>query len=51
MLAFSIWYSTQGLGRIQSMPAFDAKSLETAIKGRSRLSAGCENRRHSRTLG
>jgi uncharacterized protein with GYD domain len=32
MLAFSIWYSTQGLGRIQSMPAFDAKSFETAIK-------------------
>jgi uncharacterized protein with GYD domain len=32
MLAFSIWYATQGLGRIQSMPAFDAKSFETAIK-------------------
>jgi len=32
MLAFSVWYSTQGLGRIQSMPAFDAKSFETAIK-------------------
>jgi len=32
MLAFSIWYSTQGLGRIQTMPAFDAKSFETAIK-------------------
>jgi uncharacterized protein with GYD domain len=31
MLAFSVWYSTQGLGRIQSMPAFDAKSFETAI--------------------
>ena len=24
MLAFSLWYSTQGLGRIQSMPAFAA---------------------------
>jgi uncharacterized protein with GYD domain len=32
MLAFSVWYSTQRLGRIQSMPAFDAKSFETAIK-------------------
>jgi uncharacterized protein with GYD domain len=32
VLAFSIWYSTQGLGRIQSMPAFDAKTFETAIK-------------------
>jgi uncharacterized protein with GYD domain len=32
MLAFSVWYSTQGLGRIQSMPAFDAKSFEAAIK-------------------
>jgi uncharacterized protein with GYD domain len=32
MLAFSVWYATQGLGRIQSMPAFDAESFETAIK-------------------
>ena len=32
MLAFSVWYSAQRLGRIQSMPAFDAKSFETAIK-------------------
>lgn len=32
MLAFSVWYSTQGLGRVQSMPAFDAKTFETAIK-------------------
>jgi uncharacterized protein with GYD domain len=32
MLAFSVWYSTQGLGRIQSMPAFDAKSFETTLK-------------------
>jgi hypothetical protein len=33
MLAFSVWYATQGMGRIQSMPAFDAKTFETAIKG------------------
>jgi len=32
MLAFSVWYSTQRLGRIQSMPAFDPKCFETAIK-------------------
>ena len=32
VLAFSVWYSTQGLGRIQSMPAFEAKTFETAIK-------------------
>jgi uncharacterized protein with GYD domain len=32
MLAFSVWYAAQGLGRIQSMPAFDAKNFEAAIK-------------------
>jgi uncharacterized protein with GYD domain len=32
MLAFSVWYATQGLGRIQSMPAFDAKDFEAATK-------------------
>jgi uncharacterized protein with GYD domain len=32
MLAFSVWYATQGLGRIQSLPAFDAKSFEAAVK-------------------
>jgi uncharacterized protein with GYD domain len=32
VLAFSVWYSTQGLGRVQSMPAFDAKSFEAATK-------------------
>lgn len=32
MLSFSIWYVTQGLGRIQSMPAFDAKGFEAAAK-------------------
>jgi uncharacterized protein with GYD domain len=32
MLAFSVWYSAQGLGRIQTMPAFDAKSFEAAAK-------------------
>ena len=32
VLAFPVWYATQGLGRLQSMPAFDAKSFEAAIK-------------------
>ena len=32
MLAFSVWYATHGLGRVQSMPAFDAKTFEAAIK-------------------
>ena len=32
ILAFSVWYSTQGLGRIQSMPAFEEKAFEAAIK-------------------
>ena len=32
MLSFSIWYVTQGLGRIQSLPAFDAKGFEAAAR-------------------
>jgi uncharacterized protein with GYD domain len=32
MLAFSVWYASPGLGRIQSMPAFDGKTFEAAIK-------------------
>jgi uncharacterized protein with GYD domain len=32
MLAFSVWYATQGLGRIQSMPAFDTKIFESAVR-------------------
>ena len=32
MLTFSIWYAKKGYGRITSMPAFDAKALEAAIK-------------------
>lgn len=39
MLAFSVWYGQQGFGRIQSLPAFDertmVKSLQQAgIRGR-----------------
>ena len=32
MLAFSVWYASQGIGRIQSLPAFDAGSFEAATK-------------------
>ena len=32
LLAFSIWYAKKGYGRITSMPAFDEKALEAAIK-------------------
>lgn len=32
MLSFSIWYVTQGLGRIHSMPAFDPQGFEAAGK-------------------
>jgi uncharacterized protein with GYD domain len=32
MLAFSVWYATNGLGRIRSMPAFDTRSFEAAAK-------------------
>lgn len=32
MLAFSLWYASEGFGRIQSMPAFDEAALEAAAK-------------------
>jgi len=32
MLAFSVWYASNGLGRIQTMPAFDGAAFETALK-------------------
>jgi uncharacterized protein with GYD domain len=32
MLAFSVWYASQGLGRIQSMPAFDTKTFDGAVR-------------------
>ncbi len=35
VLAFSVWYSTHGLGQIQSMPAFETKTFEAAIKDAS----------------
>jgi uncharacterized protein with GYD domain len=31
MLAFSVWYVSEGMGRIQTMPAFDTPTLESAV--------------------
>jgi uncharacterized protein with GYD domain len=36
MLSFSIWYVNQGLGRIQSLPAFDSKTFDAAAKHASK---------------
>ena len=30
LLTFTVWYVTQGYGRVQSMPAFDEESLARA---------------------
>ena len=32
MLKFSVWYSRQGFGSFQSMPAFDGKTMAEASK-------------------
>ena len=32
MLSFSVWYATEGMGRIQSLPAFDSETFEAAVK-------------------
>ena len=32
LVAFAIWYVTQGFGRIQSMPAFEPDTLARAIE-------------------
>lgn len=32
MLSFSVWYAGQGFGRLESLPAFEPKSFETAAK-------------------
>lgn len=31
VLSFSIWYARKGLGRIQTLPAFDEKSFMAAV--------------------
>ena len=32
LLTFTVWYVTQGYGRIQSMPAFDTETLARAAE-------------------
>jgi uncharacterized protein with GYD domain len=32
LLTFSVWYAAQGMGRIQSMPAFAPEKFEAAVK-------------------
>ncbi len=32
MLAFSVWYATNGLGRLQTMPAFDTNGFVAATR-------------------
>jgi uncharacterized protein with GYD domain len=32
LLSFSVWYAAQGMGRIQSMPAFAPEKFEAAVK-------------------
>ncbi len=32
VLGFSIWYATQGYGRITTMPAFDEAAMEKAVQ-------------------
>ena len=31
MLAFSVWYGQQGFGRIQSLPAFDERTMVKSL--------------------
>jgi uncharacterized protein with GYD domain len=32
MLGFSVWYASQGFGRIESLPAFDQHAFEAAVR-------------------
>ena len=32
MLTFSVWYVAEGLGRLQSLPAFDSPAFEAAVQ-------------------
>ena len=35
-LQFSVWYASQGYGRIQTLPAYDASVIEEAAQGERR---------------
>jgi len=43
MLAFSIWYGEQGYGRLESLPAFDERTMVKSLQG-----AGMRRARASR---
>ncbi len=32
MLSFSVWYCNQGFGRLESLPAFEPKTFESAVR-------------------
>lgn len=32
ILAFSVWYTGEGFGRVQTLPAFDTPTFESAVK-------------------
>jgi hypothetical protein len=32
MLTFSVWHVAEGLGRLQSLPAFDSPGFEAAVQ-------------------
>lgn len=32
MLAFSVWYAGEGMGRVQTMPAFETSAFESAVR-------------------
>lgn len=36
MLTFSVWYTGQGFGRVQSLPAFEPKAFAAAVTKASR---------------
>jgi len=38
VLSFSVWYASQGFGRVQSLPAFEPQAFEAAVKVASKTS-------------
>jgi uncharacterized protein with GYD domain len=44
-LQFSVWYASQGYGRIQTLPAYDASVMEEAAQGRRKARSARPDRR------
>jgi uncharacterized protein with GYD domain len=38
VLSFSVWYASQGFGRVQSLPAFEPQAFEAAVREASKAS-------------